>query len=195
MKKHPSHFVPAALIALGLAASNASAQAPATPGAPATTTTPPAATPKPKALAEPEKKFFKDVSEALLIEQKLALMGSKDAKGEETKKTASKINDDLKKVWEKFATLSMEKGATIAQEVPKSDANKAERIAKQKEEKFDKDLLDDLGKEAKKTTRLFEAKTVQDPEVKQFASDWGPTIKGHEAAIEKAAKAVGKKAN
>lgn len=195
MKKLPIHFVPATFLALALTASIACAQAPAAaPGTPATTTSP-AATAKPKALAEPEKKFFKDVSEALLIEQKLALMGSKDAKGKETKDTTSKINDDLKKVWEKFATLSMEKGATIASDVPKSDANKAERIAKQKEEKFDKDLLDDLGKEAKKTTRLFETKTLQDPEVKQFASDWAPTIKGHEAAIEKAEKALGKKAN
>lgn len=196
MKNLPSHLVPAALVALVLSASQATAQDPAAPAAPAATVgAAPATTPaaKPKPLGEADKRFFKEVSEAILVEQKLALMGTKDAHGEETKKAATTINNELKKLWERFATLSQEKGATIATEVSKSDANKAERIAKQKEERFDKDLLDDLGKEAKKTTRLFESKTLQDPEVKQFASEWAPTIKGHETTIDRAEKALGKK--
>ncbi len=196
MKPLPSPLIPSALIALALSVSTGIAQVPASPeSAPgaATPTAPAAPAAKPKPLAEADKRFFKDASEAILFEQKLALMGTKEGKGEETLKAAKTINGDLTKVWEKLATLSMEKGATIAQEVSKADANKVQRIAKQKEEKFDKDLLDDLGKEAKKTTRIFENKALQDPDLKQFVSEWSPTIKGHEAAIDKAEKALGKK--
>jgi predicted outer membrane protein len=204
MKKLPSQLAAASFLALALAASNALAQAPAVPSTPAaattgvagatTTTAAPAATPKPKPLGESEKRFFKEVSEAILIEQKLALMGTKNAQNEEAKKAAGTINNELTKLWEKFATLSQEKGATIATEVSKSDASKAERIGKQKEEKFDKDLIEALGKEAKKTTKLFESKTLQDPEVKQFAAEWAPTIKGQETTIDRAEKALGKRA-
>jgi predicted outer membrane protein len=197
MKTLPSQLAAASLVILALTCSRALAQEPAATatgigGASTTTTAAPAAKPKP--LGEAEKRFFKDVSDAILIEQKLALMGSRNSMNEEVKKATGTINAELTKIWEKFATLSQEKGATIATEVSKSDASKTERISKQKEEKFDKDLLDLLGKEAKKTSKLFDNKAIQDPEVKQFIAEWGPTIKGQETAIDRAEKALGKKA-
>lgn len=205
MKKLPSHLAFATLIALSLGASQVRAQDPAVPGASpvpgaaAPAATAPAATPKPKPapLGDADKRFFKDVSEAILVEQKLAVMGSKkETLGEEGKKAVKTIENDLKRIWERFATLSTAKGAEslLVTEVSKSDASKAERVAKAKDDKFEKELFDELGKEAKKTTRLFESKMLQDPEVKQFASEWAAVVKGHEAAIERAERAAGKKA-
>ena len=203
MKKLTISIAHTVFLALALATTSGRAQAPATPPAPtgtgtgattstgAVTTTSVAAKPKP--LGEPEKRFFKEVSEAILFEQKLATIGSKATVGEESKKAFNTVNNELKRVWEKFATLSMEKGATISQEVSKSDASKAERIGKLKEDKLEKELIEDLGKETKKTSRLFDSKTLQDPVLKKFADDWGPTIKGHEGTIDKAEKALGKK--
>lgn len=202
MKMLPTSALRATVCSFALAfIASAQGQIPATPTTPTTpaepapgtgvTATTPAAKPKP--LGEADKRFFKEVSEAILFEQKLALLGTKSAQGEETKKTANTVNNDLKRIWEKFATLSQEKNVTIATEVSKSESTKAERLGKTKEDKFDKEFLDDLGKEAKKTTRLFESKSLQDADVKKFAEEWTPTIKSHEGAVDKAEKSLNKK--
>lgn len=161
----------------------APAPAPAAPAAPAA---------KPKPLAEPEKKFVKDAAEAHLIEQKLTSVAKTAAKSEGAKSVGAKISGDLTKSWEEFATVTMAKGAQLMTEIKASDKASAERMGKLEGEKFDKEFLKDIGKEAKKTAKIFEtaSKSLKDPELKAFAEKWLPTLKTHADEIEKAEKAL-----
>jgi predicted outer membrane protein len=180
----------------GALATAASAQAPATPAPPGAagtgTTGKPPATGSAKApeLSVGDKKFFKDASEGILLEQKLVVLGSKTSTNDTVKKECDKMTGELTKVWERLATLSMSKGAQLAADVAKTDAAKVDRLAKLKPDKFDKEFVKDLGKETKKTAKFFgmAEKTLQDGEVKKFASDWSPTIKGHDEEVDRAQK-------
>jgi Domain of unknown function (DUF4142) len=167
-----------------------------TPAAPATSA-PAAAEPKAKPLAPADKKFVKDASDAVLLEQKyLALMTDQklDMLGETTKRDVKKIGDELKRIWTSLATLATLKGTEVAQEVSKTDLSKIEKLTKEKPDKFDKEFFKDFSKETKKTAKLFESfKTLQDPDVKKFAEDWATVTKGHDLAAETAEKASAKK--
>jgi hypothetical protein len=174
----------------------ASAQTPATPAAPAAgaATT---AEPKAKPLSLSDKKFIKDASEAILIEQKyLALVvDNKTATfTEETKRATGPMSGELKRIWTALATLATNKGAEVAQEVDKADLAKVQKLSKEKPDKFEKEFFKDLAKETKKTAKLFEgSKSLQDPDVKKFAEDWATVIKGHDVAAETGEKQGAKK--
>ena len=185
MKTTPRIFAAAFLAASSLASAQNEAPAPA-PAAVAPAT--PA--PKAKPLAEPEKKFVKDAAEGHLIEQKLTGLAKKSASSEGAKKVGAKIAADHAKSWEEFATVSMAKGAQLSMELKASDKSGAERMGKLEGEKFDKEFLKDIGKEAKKLARVFEtgSKSMKDPELKAFAEKWVPTLKSHADDVEKAEK-------
>ena len=188
MKTTPRIFAAAFLAASSLA--SAQTEAPS-PGAAAPAAVAPA-TPAPKAkpLAEPEKKFVKDAAEAHLVEQKLTTVAKTAAKSESAKKVSAKVAGDLGKSWEEFATIAMAKGAQLTMELKASDKASADRMGKLEGEKFDKEFLKDLGKEAKRTAKMFEtaSKSLKDPELKAFAEKWVPTLKSHADDIEKAEK-------
>jgi predicted outer membrane protein len=149
---------------------------------------------KPKPLAPADKKFFKDISDAMLVGQKLAGLSKNGSTNEVVKKLGETIDADIGKAWTPFATLSQEKAAELTQEVSKSDASNAAKLAKVESDKFDKEFLKDLSKETKKTGRLLDsAKSLQDPELKAWVETWGPTLKGHEALVQKVEKQIGKK--
>ena len=170
------------------------AQAPtATPAA----ATPAPSAPKPKPLADADKKFVKDVSEAILIEQKYLqlVVDNKTATfTEETKRATGPMSGDLKRIWTALATVAMAKGAVVAQEVSKTDLMKVDKLGKEKWDKFEKDFFKELGKETKKTAKLFDsAKTVLDADVKKFADDWAVTIKTHDTSVETTEKQLNAK--
>jgi hypothetical protein len=189
----------ALFLAVTSLAAAAHAQTPAaTPSPLGTSTTPAAAaTPKPKPLAEADKKFIKDVSEAVLIEQKyLALVvDNKTATfSEETKRATGPTAGELKRIWTALATLATTKGAPVAQEASKMEQPKVDRLAKEKPDKFEKEFFKEFGKETKKTAKIFDsAKTLMDADVKKFADDWTVTIKGHDATVEATEKQLAAK--
>jgi predicted outer membrane protein len=179
----------AVFLAIPVFASAQEATAPTTPAAPAS-----ASAAKPKPLAPADKKFFKDVSEAMLVEQKLAGLAKQGSTNDAVKKLGETITADVGKAWTPFATLSQTKGAELTPDISKADQSNATKLGKVAADKFDKEFLKDLGKETKKTGRLLDsAKSLQDPELKQWLETWGPTLKGHEAAVQKVEKEVGGK--
>ncbi len=172
------------------------AQTPTAPGAASTTATAPAEA-KPKPLSVGDKKFIKDLSLAVLTEQKyLALVvDNKTAMySEETKKATGPMSGELKRIWTGLATLATSKGAEVAADVEKNDAAKVLKLSKEKPDKFEKEFFKDLGKETKKTAKLVDsAKSLQDADVKKFVEDWATVIKGHDLAVETAEKQLTKK--
>lgn len=173
----------------------ATAQTPAAPAAAGATA--PAATPKPKPLSPTDKKFIMDVSDGLLTEQKY-LMLLTDAKigsySEGMQRDIKRANGDLKRIWTALATLATAKGAEVAQEVSKAELTKIDKLTKEKPDKFDKEFFKDFGKITAKTVKLFEgAKSLQDPEVRQFAADWGTIVTSQDLLATTGEKMAAKK--
>jgi hypothetical protein len=170
------------------------AQAPATQAG----TTPPGgkpgttATDKAKTIAPADKKFVKDASESLYYELALLEKTKIKASTDAVKKLGEKMNEDLKKVWEELAAFAQPNNEKMATELTGGDKSAAERVSKLEGDKFDKQLLNLLGKEAKKLARTFESKAIQSPELKKIAENYAPTLKSHVGEVEKAEKEASK---
>lgn len=160
---------------------------PQAPGAGATTAE------KPKPLSSSDKTLLKKMLDTIFFETSLTDKHKNDnAKSEETKKVATKMNTDLNKIWGELGGLLDPK--EIPTELAGGDKSKAQRIAKAGD-KYDKELLDVLEKETKQLERAFESATKgaqTNATIKQVATNWLPTIKGHGDDIAKAAKEVSK---
>lgn len=168
------------------------AQAPATPATPGTAPATTAAD-KPKPLTATDKAFLKKVLDSILFETKLTDKHKADsAKLEDTKKVSGKINTDLNKVWGELAGLLDPKD--VPSDLAGGDKSKAQRLSKAGD-KYDKELLEILEKETKTLERAFEtaSKSSQHATIKQTATNWLPSIRGHQEEIAKALKAAEKK--
>jgi predicted outer membrane protein len=168
------------------------AQAPAAPAAPGAAPATTAAE-KPKPLTATDKAFLNKVLDSILFETKLTdKHKAESAKLEDTKKVAAKINTDLNKVWGELAGLLDPKD--VPSDLAGGDKSKAQRLSKAGD-KYDKELLEILEKETKTLERAFESasKNSQHATIKQTATNWLPSIRGHQDEIAKALKAAEKK--
>jgi hypothetical protein len=185
----------AGLTALVLAAAQTVVFAQATPATPASTTTPPGgkpAAPATKPIAPADKKFVKDAGDSLYYELALVDKTKIKASTDAVKKLGEKMNDDLKKVWDELAAFAQPNNEKMPTELSGGDKSAADRLGKQEGDKFDKQVLSLLAKEAKKLSRTFETKTLQSPELKKIAENYGPTLKSHVTEVEKAEKEASK---
>ncbi len=168
-----------------------------TPAAPAAAPAAPgAATAPAKPIGMADKKFIKDFSEVVLIEQAFLklLIDSKPTLSEGFERDVKKADADLKKLWTALATLASSKKADLATEISKSDLAKVQKLGKEKRDKFQKEFFKDFGKETGKGVKLLDgAKTLQDPEVKIFAEDWGGYLKFANRVAESGEKSAAAK--
>lgn len=154
-------------------------------------------------LAEAERKFIKDFSEqhqfelALVERARGKEMGAvRDNKPSPLAPAVTtlykKLHSDLTKSWTEFATISQAKKVEITVGAKPSDTAEVNALGKLAGEKFDKEFVKIIGKEAKKTDLLLAnaAKSVRDPELKAFVDKWAPAFKGHVTEIDSAEKAL-----
>ncbi len=154
-------------------------------------------------LPEADKKFIKDFVEQHLMEQELVNKARgkeqgavRDNKPSPLTPAASglykKLNTDLTTSWTELATLSQTKKVEITTTPKPADAAAAAAVAKLAGDKFDKEFIKTVGKEAKKTDMILTnaAKSVRDAEVKAFVEKWAPTFKGHLTEVDSAEKAL-----
>jgi hypothetical protein len=150
------------------------------------------ATEKPKPLAAQDKKFIKDAGESVYYELALVDKAKTKAGTDAVKKLGEKLNDDLKKVWEEVAGVAQTNNEKMPTELSGGDKSAAERLNKLDGEKFDKQFLSLISKEAKKLSRVFDAKSLQNADVKKVADNYGATLKNHVTVIDKAEKEAAK---
>ncbi len=189
----PAHTLALAAL-LALTGSAAFAQAPATTPAAGTATTAPGGTPAAKPLAPADKKFITDTAKSFYYELQLADTAKTGAKADVTKKFAETVNRDLNKAWPKLGEIATAKGEKVATELSGSDKGKAERLKKMKPDGFDRVFFKEILSEAKSVERDFisAAKSSTDPEIKQFATDYLPSVKLHVSDGDKAEKEAAK---
>jgi predicted outer membrane protein len=154
-------------------------------------------------LAEADKKFIKDFVEQHLLEQELVNkargkeMGAvRDQKPSPLAPAVSalykKLHSELTSSWTELATLSQSKKVEITTTAKPADLAAAAAVGKLPADKFDKEFVKTIAKEAKKTDTLLAnaGKSVRDPEVKAFVDKWGPTFKAHLGEVDTAEKAL-----
>jgi len=186
------YFVFAAALALSPVA--LFAQATTTTG-----TTPPGGTPgagasteKAKPLAPNDKKFIKDAGDSVYYELALVEKTKIKAGTDAVKNLGEKLNEDLKKIWEEVASVAQTNNEKMPTELSGGDKSAAERLNKLDGEKFDKQFFSLIGKEAKKLSRVFETKSLQNADIKKVADNYNATLKNHVTEIDKAEKEAAK---
>jgi len=185
----PSSRVFSTTAAFALLAASSFAQAPA-PTAPGTASAA-AATPAPKPLSVLEKGFIKNVGKSIYYQGQLASAAKTAVTDEKLAGLRDTVTLDLNKVWEALTKIAQARGETIAGELQGGDKSFVERLGKQKDDKFVKMWLDELSKESKKLDRAFETggKSIADPELKDFVTNYGPTIHNVFTSLEAAEEA------
>jgi len=175
------------------------AQAPATPttpGAPgtSTTTTGGGTGAKAKPLAQADKTLLKNTADSAFYLINLCDKSKRGAKADTVKKTGEKMLEDLNKIWGELGEVAKTNNEVLATELKGADKSHAEKIGKAEADKFDKQFLDEAGKEAKKLSRYLEtaSKSAQSPELKKVGENWSPTVKGYADELDKAEKEAAK---
>lgn len=165
--------------------------------------TPAAASTLAPRLPEADKKFIKDFAEQHVFERDLV----ERARGKEMGATREnkpnplsptvttlykKLLGDLTASWTEFATLSQGKKVEIPTAPKPKDAADINAVAKLAGEKFDKEFVKVISKEAKKTDTMLTTagKTTRDPELKAFVEKWAPAFKAHLTEVDSAEKAM-----
>jgi hypothetical protein len=186
----PSSRVFSTTAAFALLVASSFAQAPA-PAAPGTAPAVPAATPAPKPLSALEKGFIKNAGKSIYYQGQLAAAAKTAVTDEKLAGLRDTVTLDLNKAWEALTKIAQARGETIAGELQGGDKSSVERLGKQKNDKFVKMWLDELSKESKKLDRAFEtgAKSIVDPELKDFVTNYGPAIHNVFTSSEAAEKA------
>ena len=189
----------ACTLCLSISASVVVAQV--TPTTPTTTTTTPGttttggATEKPKPISTTDRSFLKKSLDTMYFLTNLTDRHKRDKfKSEDVKKLAEKMNTDINKIWGELDNYSTEANDALPSKLSGGDEGKAKRLAKQEDEKYDKEFLKLAGKESEQLSRYFEsaAKSSQHPQIKQVASNWSVTLKSHADEIENLEKAANK---
>lgn len=149
---------------------------------------------KPKPMAAQDKKFIKDAGDSLFYELKIAEIGKKTTKDEGVKRVCELVNDDGNKIWAELAEHAEAAGEKLPIDVSGGDKSAVGRLEKMKDERFDKQVLKDLGKESKKLAQMFEtASKSQSSTLKSFAEKWMLAVKNHATEADKAEAEVGKR--
>jgi putative membrane protein len=177
-----------------LLTTSALAQAPATPapGTPATGAPPTAATVPPKPLSVTDKNFVKNAAGSMQYLIQIAEAAKASSAFADPQSSLVRLRDsttkDIKKALEALNKLAQARGETLPTEITGSDKMSVERLGKLKDDKFPKQWVEDLAKEAKHLDKDFESasKTIQDPDLKTYVANYGPmvhvTFTGAEAA-------------
>ena len=173
--------------ACAVMAVSALAQVPApAPVAPGTTPATPAAAP----LGASDKSFIKNAGDSINYLTQMANTAKTLLTDARFTKTRDGLIKDLNKAWEAVGKIATAKGETLATDLSMADKTAVERLAKLKDERFAKDWADEMNREAKKLDKNFDsaARVLQDVDVKTFAANYGPLIRGVASATEKMEK-------
>ena len=144
-------------------------------------------------LAGKEERFLKNASQGGSAETQLGELAKEKATNKGVKDIAAMIVTDHSKANDELKSLAGQKGVQLP-----ADIEIGQKMAKQKLEKlsgaeFDKEFVQQMIKDHKKTIELFEgaSKDAKDADVKAFADKTLPTLRGHLQHVEGLKKDVG----
>jgi putative membrane protein len=148
-----------------------------------------------KSVSSNDKLLMKNMSASYQLQ--MAVLGTASRKDENPTASAlaTKLVTEVKKSWTDFANLAQSKEIEIAAEVARGDKRDLEPLAKAKGPKYDKEVIEFLGKEMKKLARMVEngAKGANDADIKAWMERTVPVVAGWQASVAEAEKAASEK--
>jgi hypothetical protein len=174
-----------------LLGASAWAQAPATP-APAGAPGAPAATPaeKPKPLSAGEQMYLQHTLKSLYFQIQLGNAG-KAITDPNVARTRDGAIKDLSKCLDVLGKIATARGEKMPTDVSGTDKVDLDRVTKSKPDKMAKEWAAAFAKEAKHLDHETEVagKTTQDPDLKLFITNYGPSIRSTFTSVEAIDKA------
>lgn len=125
--------------------------------------------------------FLQQATEVNMAEMELAEVAEERAGSDEVKEYAEHLAQDHEKSNEKLESIAEQKDVELPDEPGAMHQQQKERLSKLEGQAFDRAYLDSMVREHQKTIQRFEqqAKTAQDPQVKQYAAETLPTLREH----------------
>ena len=140
-----------------------------------------------------DRKFVKEAAIGGMFEVEAGQLALKNASSDEVKQMAQHIVDDHSQANEKLKSIAQEKGLTdVPTQLDSKHQKELEKLGKLSGADFDRKYSSMMVADHKKDIKAFEkqAKSGSDPQIKQFAADAVPTLKGHLSMAQNAKRAA-----
>jgi putative membrane protein len=144
-------------------------------------------------LSSHDRKFVKEAAIGGMYEVEAGQLALKNASSDEVKQMAQHIVDDHTQANEKLKSIAQAKGLTdVPMELDSKHQKELDKLGKLSGADFDRKYSSMMVSDHKKDIKAFEkeAKSGSDPEIKQFAADAVPTLKGHLSMAQNAKRAA-----
>jgi putative membrane protein len=144
-------------------------------------------------LAGKEERFLKNAAQGGSAETQLGELAKQKATNKGVKDFAAMIAADHTKANDELKSLAEKKGVELPGDIEIGQKMAREKLERLSGAEFDKEWVQQMIKDHKKTIDLFEdaSKDAKDPDVKAFADKTLPTLRGHLQHVEGLKKDVG----
>jgi len=135
----------------------------------------------PAKTRNPDQKFAEEAAAGGMAEVEAGKLAQSKASAAPVKAFAEQMVADHTKANDQLKQMAMSKGITLPATPDRSHARALEKAGKLDGAKFDREYMDMMVSDHKKTVSLFEkeAKNGKDPELKSFASTMLPDLQKH----------------
>jgi putative membrane protein len=144
-------------------------------------------------LSSHDRKFVKEAAIGGMFEVEAGQLALKNASSDEVKQMAQHIVDDHSQANEKLKSIAQTKGVTdLPTQLDSKHQKELDKLSKLSSGDFDRKYSSMMVSDHKKDIKAFEkeAKSGSDPDIKQFAADAVPTLKGHLSMAQNAKRAA-----
>ena len=144
-------------------------------------------------LSSHDRKFVKEAVIGGMYEVEAGQLALKNGSSDEVKQMAQHIVDDHSQANDKLKSIAQAKGLTdLPTQLDPKHQKELDKLGKLSGEDFDRKYSSMMVSDHKKDIKAFEkeAKSGSDPEIKQFAADAVPTLKGHLSMAQNAKRAA-----
>jgi putative membrane protein len=144
-------------------------------------------------LAGKDERFLKNAAQGGMAEAQLGELGKSKATKQSVKEFAAMMAADHGKANQELKSLASQKGVELPGDVEIGQKMAREKLDRLSGAEFDKEFVQQMIKDHKKTIDLFEdaSKDAKDSDVKSFADKTLPTLRGHLQQAEALKKDVG----
>ena len=144
-------------------------------------------------LAGKDQRFLKNAAQGGTAETQLGELAKEKATNKGVKDLAAMIVNDHSKANQELKSLAGQKGVELPGDIEMGQKMTHQKLEKLSGSEFDKEFVQQMIKDHKKTIDLFEdaSKDAKDPDVKAFADKTLPTLRGHLQHVEGLKKDVG----
>jgi putative membrane protein len=144
-------------------------------------------------LAGKEERFLKNAAQGGMAETQLGELGKTKATKKGVKDFAAMMATDHTMANAELKALAGKKGVELPADIEIGQKMAREKLERLSGAEFDKEFVEQMIKDHKKTIDLFEdaSKDAKDADVKSFADKTLPTLRGHLQQVEALKKDVG----